>query len=618
MKRAAALFALAATLSVAPSAAQSEQERGLIVFASNRTSALIPLEARAIDLRTGRSRRIGVVRLADFYETTWSPGARAIASTNENGDIYISRPGGRFRRIVRGRAEPENTTFWTPSGRRIAFFGVEKKRLSVFVVRSSGGGLRRVATSVAPYQDFGPRGRLSWSPDGRRLAVVAGGRLAIVPASGGRMRRLATSRGRPSDPAWSPDGRTIAFRAQVRGERATIRTLDLATNVVRRVSTGAGMPLWSPDGRRLAIHEKHRLLVVQGRKRLVAATHSPLLTPPTWSADSRHLAFATNRDLVVVSAERRKTRRLTRELRSFRIHVEPGWSQSGRVVYVGRRRDPGDLDIHIARGDGTGVRALTKNDVRESTPSRSPDGLHIAYSRARGRSSDVYVMRADGREQRRVVADGANPAWSADGARLAFERGGDIWMVGVDGSNASQLTTGAERDGQPDWSPRGDEIAFSRDPDPGTSEIYALDVTTRNVRRITSESSRNEGCFGAWAWAPAWSPDGRSIAYEVERGGSSTCTPSRGHDVFIHVIGGDGTGRRFVTDGGYWDAISDDGALTPTWSADGTRIAFISAVSQPEPDYDQWSRIGVVPATGGRFQLITPRSYEAYSPDWSR
>lgn len=617
MNRGAFVLALAA-LAVPAAGGGTLQEPGLIVFASNRTSALIPLEARGVDVRTGRSRRIGIVRLADFYETTWSPGARAIASTNEKGDVYISRPGGQFRRIVRDRAEPENTVFWSPSGRRIAFFGVEKKRLSVFVVGSSGGGLRRVAAGVAPYQDFGPRERLTWSPDGSRLALVAGGRLVVVRAGGGQMRRLATGRGRPSDPAWSPDGRTIAFRAQVQGERATIRTLDLTTSLVRHISTGAGVPLWSPDGRRLAIHEKHRLLVVQGRKHLVAATHSPLLTPPAWSADSRQLAFATNRDLIVVSAERRRTRRLTRELRSFWVQVAPTWSQTGRVVYVGRKRDPGDLDIYAARADGNGMRALTKNDAGESNPSWSPDGLHIAYSRARGRASDVYVMGADGREQRRVVVDGSDPVWSADGTRLAFERGGDIWTVARDGSSATQLTAGAERDTQPDWSPRGDEVAFARDPDPGTSEIYAVNVITGILRRITSESSRNAGCFGNWAWAPAWSFDGRSIAYEVERGGSSTCTPSRGHDVFVHVIGADGTGRRFLTDGGYWDAISDDGALTPTWSADGMRVAFISAVSQREPNYDQWSRIGVVSATGGRFQLITPKSYRAYAPDWSQ
>jgi Tol biopolymer transport system component len=617
MKRAATVIVLTATLSAAPGSAQSDQHGGRIVFASNRTSALIPFEARTIDVRTGRSRRIGIVRLADFGETAWSPDARAIVSTSDEGDLYVSRPGGRLTRIVRSRAAPENTAVWSPSGRRLAFFGVERKRLSVFVVAASGRGLRRVTARVAPYLDSGPRERLSWSPDGRRLALVAHRRLVLVRVGDGRARRLATGRGRPSDPVWSPDGRTMAFRAQVAGERATIRALDLVTGVVRRVSAGGGTPLWSPDGRKLAIAEKHRVLVLgPGGRRLVAATHPPLETPPAWSPDSRRLAFATNRDLVVASAETKRTRRLTRELRSFWITIDPAWSPAGRVVYVGHRRDPGDLDLHTVRSDGSGVRALTANGAGEFDPAWSPDGRRIAYGRARGRSSaDVHVMSSDGTNDRRLVADAVSPAWSPDGARLAFERDGDIWTIGVDGSGLARLTAGPDRDRQPDWSPSGKEIAFARDRDRETPEIYAADVSTGAVRQITSERSRNVGCAGNLATSPAWSPDAAWIAYELEQGGSRDCSPSRGHYVSIHVVRADGTGRRFVTDGGYRDSTEDDGALTPAWSPDGSSIAFVSSLGGGDEPRGG-GRIGVVSALGGPFRFLTPNSYTGWGPDW--
>ncbi|MGH3081045.1 MAG: TolB family protein [Gaiellaceae bacterium] len=602
---------LLAVLFAGPAGGGTRQDAGLIVFASARTSTLIPFEARSIELTTGRSRRIGVVSLPEAYDHAWSPGGRALASTGQNGDLYVSRPGGRLTRIARGLADRDNVAFWSPSSRRLAFFGVERSALSVFVVASNGRGLRRVAASVAPYRDFGPRERLSWSPDGRRLAFAVRGRLVVLRLADRRMRRLRTGRGRPGAPAWSPDGRKIAFSAQVPGERATIRTLDLATNTLRRVAAGAGIPLWSPEGR-LAIHEKHRLVVLGVG---VVASHSPLPAPPVWSPNSRQLVFSTRRDLVVASAEARRTRRLTTEVKRFAITVEPTWSSSGQAVYVGRRLDAGDLDLHVIRPDGTGARALTTNDVGEFDPAWSPDGRRIAYRRARDRSSDLYVMDADGTNQRRVIVDGWAPTWSPDGARLAFERDGDIWMVDIDGSDPSQLTSGPEIDGQPDWSPLGHEIAFSRDPEPGTAEIYAADVTTRSVRRITSESSRNTDCHGSWAREPAWSPDGRSIAYEVERAGYVSCL-SRGHDVFVHVIASDGSGRRVVTDGGYWDATADDGALTPAWSPDAAQIAFVSSVSDPRPDHDPWVRIGIVSARGGQFRLITPRSYFAHDPDW--
>jgi Tol biopolymer transport system component len=238
-----------------------------------------------------------------------------------------------------------------------------------------------------------------------------------------------------------------------------------------------------------------------------------------WSPDSGRLVFISRRQLVVAEAARRRTRRLLRESRAFLVGAA-AWASSDRVVYVGRRRNPGGLEIDVVRADGSGVRALTANDVGERQPAWSPDGRLIAFTRGRGRTaSDVYVMNADGSAQRHLVLDANAPSWSHDGRRLAFVRDGDIWMVASDGSQATQLTAGPENDGRPDWSPRGDEIAFARDPDRATSEIYAVDVTTRALRRITSESIYNVGCFGHSAWSPEWSPDGRRIAYEVESGG---------------------------------------------------------------------------------------------------
>jgi Tol biopolymer transport system component len=620
VKRAAAVFALAATLSVAPTAVGSEQERGLIVFASGRTATLIPTEARVVDLATGRSRSVGVVP-EQSSQGAWAPDGRALAYVDELGSLYVVRPGQRPRRLAGRFGETDDRPAWSDSGRKLAFFGRDHKRLSVYVVRANGAHLRQVARRIADAPDELPGRGLAWSPDGRKLAIVASRgrryRLVVADLRTRRLRSPRTGRGRPSDLDWSPDGRRIAFRAQVPGERAVVRTIDLTSDAVRHVHAGHGTPLWSPDGRALAIDEKHRLLVRRGgRPAHLVATHEPISSPPVWSPDSRRLVFVSRRQLVVAEAARRRTRRLLRESRAFLVGAA-AWAAADRVVYVGRRHDPGDLDIHLVREDGSGVRALTANDVGERQPAWSPDGRLIAFTRGRGRTaSDVYVMNADGSAQRRLVLDASAPSWSHDGRRLAFVRDGDIWMVASDGSEATQLTAGPESDSRPDWSPRGDEIAFARDPDRATSEIYAIDVTTRTVRRITSESAYNVGCFGHSAWSPAWSPDGRRIAYEVESGGSLECTPSRGHEVSIHTVGADGTGRSFVTNGGYLDAISDDGALTPTWSPDGTQIAFVSSIHDREPDYEARSRICIVSEAGGPFLLITPRSYLAHDPDW--
>jgi Tol biopolymer transport system component len=620
VKRALIAF-LGLGLLAAPSSAQPEQEPKLIVFASDRTATLIPTEARAVYLGSGRSRRVGIVPDDVPDSVAWSPRADAFAYVAEGGDLYVGRPSRGRRRVALRYGETDDRPAWSHSGRMIAFFGRDRGRLSVYVVSRNGGGRRLVARRIANAPDLLPGQGLAWSPDDRKLAIVASRglryRIVVADVRTGRLRRLRTGRGRPTSLDWSPDGRRIAFRAQVPRERATVRTIDFVTGAVRRLHIGHGIPLWSPDGRMLAIDEKHRLLILRGSSppRLVA-THEPISNTPSWSPDSSRLVFVSLREIVVAEAARRRIRRVRRESRTFLVGA-PAWAGRNRVVYFARRRDPRDLDIHVVREDGTGVRALTANDVGEAGPAWSPDGRLIAFSRARGRArADVYMMNADGTGQRRVVTDAASPSWSPDGRSLSFVRGGDIWTTAIDGSDPTQLTAGPEVDSAPDWSPRGDEVAFSRDPDRATSEIYAVNVGTGAVRRVTSESTHNVGCFGHSAWAPVWSPDGGRLAYEVERGGSPTCTSSRGHDVAIHTIASDGTGRSRVTDGGYQDAIGDDGALTPTWSPDGARVAFISSVRDQVPEYELRSRIGTVAANGGPFRLITPRSYKAYDPDW--
>ena len=615
------LVVLLAALSVSAASAGRRQEPGLIVFASNRTATLIPTEVRAFDLTRGRSTRVGIVGSNRMEDEVWSPDGRSFAYVDDVSNLYVVRPGGSPRRIAHRLGEADKRFAWSHDGRRIAYLGRDRGRLSVYVVRTNGRGLRRVARRIADAPDVVPGSSLAWSPDDRKLAIVASRRrrhpLVILDLRSGHIRPLSTGRGVPSSPDWAPDGGRIAFQAQVPGERAVVRTIELRGGTLRNVHRGGGIPLWSPNGRRLAVDQKHSLWIYEDGAARLVATHRPISDPPVWSPDSRRLVLRSGEQLVVAEAARRKTRRLVREVRRFYPESSPAWIGPNRIVYVGHRRDPGDLDLHLVREDGSGARALTANGVNEFDPAWSPDGRLVAYSRARGKASDVWVIGSDDGGARRVVADAGSPTWSPDGTRIAVERAGDIWLAALDGSPPVQLTSGPETDADPNWSPRADEIAFSRT-QPVLAmprDIHAVRVADGRIRNITDESAANEGCFGHRASEPSWSPDGSRIAYELEERGSSTCSPSRGHQVKIYAVGADGTGRRFVTDGGYWDALSDDGALTPSWSSDGARIFFVSSVSDTAPEYAKWSRIGVVSANGGRHTLITPASYTAYTPD---
>jgi Tol biopolymer transport system component len=168
------------------------------------------------------------------------------------------------------------------------------------------------------------------------------------------------------------------------------------------------------------------------------------------------------------------------------------------------------------------------------------------------------------RDIRDVDGDSLQPAVTVDftavsgvdnlpPGRIAFADWNTISVINTDGSG---LTTVIDDDGQgwtymsPAWSPDGRQIAFGSSRDGGW-DIYVVNVDGSGLRRLTSHSARDD--------SPAWSPDGTRIAFTSDRDG----------DFEIHVMNADGSGIRRVT-----DHPAEDG--DPSWSPDGSMIAFTS------------------------------------------
>ena len=141
----------------------------------------------------------------------------------------------------------------------------------------------------------------------------------------------------------------------------------------------------------------------------------------------------------------------------------PAWSPDGQRIAFESRRDLNDNEIYVMNADGSQQTAITNNAVADGAPAWSPDGLQIAFERG----SDVFVMNADGSAQARLATTvtAGEPAWSPDGQRIAFTSadGGNmnIWVINVDGSGQTQLTTDPGQDLNPTWSPDGQRIAFT-------------------------------------------------------------------------------------------------------------------------------------------------------------
>jgi Tol biopolymer transport system component len=211
----------------------------------------------------------------------------------------------------------------------------------------------------------------------------------------------------------------------------------------------------------------------------------------------------------------------------------------------------------------------------------------IAFSSARDGNSEIYSMNPDAGGQTRLTNDAGvdiDPAWTADGAAIAYTGGDDIWVMNADGSGKARLTSDEAADVNPAWSPEGTKLAFASRRD-GPGEIYVMNADGAAQTRLTNDPASED--------TPAWSPDGSTIAFTSDRRGNK--------DIF--VMNADGSNQRPLT--------SDGGAdIGPNWSPDGSRIAFWS-------NRDGNPEIYVMDADGSGQTRLTRNLETDIDPAWS-
>src|SRR5207248_2341219 len=154
----------------------------------------------------------------------------------------------------------------------------------------------------------------------------------------------------------------------------------------------------------------------------------------------------------------------------------------------------------------------THNTINEFDPIWSPNGQQIAFGRISGCcAAAVVVINADGSGERVLADNGFPGAWSPDGRQIAFNRNGDVYVMNVDGSGATQLTSGGFVDDDPVWSPDGKQIAFHSTRDGGDEDIFVMNADGTGVIQLTNTSVLPDGSpvFDA---VPAWTAGTRNEA----------------------------------------------------------------------------------------------------------
>lgn len=289
----------------------------------------------------------------------------------------------------------------------------------------------------------------------------------VVPVDGGTPRVLTPGDANYMSPAWSPDGRTLAFvrLAEDDGVDEGIYALDVATGEQRRLlTTGDPKPVsvwdlgWSPDGARIAyIYARY-----------------PDGPGPQFEAET--------------------------ELRLF-----------------------------VMNADGSSPQPLTPTDIHVSSFSWSPDASRIAYAVQSVEpggtrfSTDIWVMDLGTGESWPLTSDGSSdePAWSPTGDRLAFVRHSDgyrrsdVYLASSNGIAVWRLTDTEEREFGPEWSPDGTELVFGRIGDAFEScRLMVASAVTGEERELAGFDALG-GCPESPAWEPNVEPPAVSSAEEI-------------------------------------------------------------------------------------------------------
>jgi Tol biopolymer transport system component/DNA-binding SARP family transcriptional activator len=428
----------------------------------------------------------------------------------------------------------------SPNGRLVAFAKGNANRMRVFIQKIAGGSPWAL-TDDSSSVEIMPR----WSPDNDELLFLARNGAFVSPAIGGRPRLIAAGtegNGSVRSASWSPNGDSVAI---VRNDSLIVQPLEGSGS--RFVGRGDQLHscVWSPDGRWIACVSGNWIAFVPGTLFGNRAPSGLLLFPaaggaaieltnrekehmsPAWSADGKELWFLSNRDGVsgeVYTVPIGRDGHPNGQFSRVGLNAESISLSTRRIAYSVPVRKANIWTVPIPTGAPATLAAATRltsgNQVIELV-TVSVDGKWLVYdSNLRG-NSDIYRMPVEGGVGQRLTDDPREEfagTLSPDNRELAWQ----LWSNGVrhlyvktvDGGPPREIIPVAGDQGVPRWSPTGNSLAaWSHNNEEGAVFVVSRDAGGGWKR----PAWRLEG-----AQLPAWSPDGRTLAFVKFSGGIET------------------------------------------------------------------------------------------------
>ncbi|MBZ5543645.1 MAG: protein kinase [Acidobacteriia bacterium] len=516
------------------------------------------------------------------YESfpSFSPDGSQVAFTwdgekQDNFDIYVKLIGAETPLRLTTNPAMDFLPTWSPDGRWIAFLRVLPGGKAAVVLISPIGGPERILTEmyrrsalIGPY--------LAWSPDSHWLAMASSDMpdevsvLFFYSVETGEKRRLMSPPAIPwgdTGPAFSPDGRTLAFARWTSWDNSDLYLLGLSPDLKpvaepKRLTFGnwrAASPAWTMDGRSLVFSAASSLWKVDASgaskpQRLAAIGTNGAY--PTISRRGNRLAYAQllyNTDLwrMEMPVAGRKAKPPEKFISSTHGEYNPKFSPDGKRILFQSDRS-GKEELWVCNADGSNAVQLTflGGPMIGGEPQWSPDGRRLTFSANIEGHSEVYALNTSGGSPRRMTSDPAgarNPSWSRDGQWILFDSATPTpgtYKVPAEGGPAVLVTT------KGGWNPlespdgkfiysvlgEGDHMSLVRVPTEGgeaqqvidfysdfavveggiyflpkrdsksTDSIQFLNTTTGKIRRIASFEKPVGGGL-------AVSPDRRWILY---------------------------------------------------------------------------------------------------------